>query len=162
MADPSPQQADYTHEVRFAVVMSGGVSLAIYINGIAQDLLRMVRSTAISAGSVPTNGTERIYRKISYLLAEENNGSPAESDPDDPQSVPPTRFVVDILLGTSSGGINGIFLAKALANGQDMEQLKDLWVTEGDIETLINDKRSIEKPLSLQDPPPSLLNCERM
>src|SRR2546425_8288932 len=122
----------------------------------------MVRSTAISAGSVPTNGTERIYRKISYLLAEENNGSPAESDPDDPQSVPPTRFVVDILSGTSAGGINGIFLAKALANGQDMEQLKDLWVTEGDIETLINDKRSIEKPLSLQDPPPSLLNSERM
>ena len=53
-------------------------------------------------------------------------------------------------------------LGKALANGQDMEELKQLWVTEGDIETLINDKRSIEKPLSLQDPPTSLLNSERM
>src|SRR6476620_1500593 len=37
---------DYTREVRFAVVMYGGVSLAIYINGIAQELLRWVRSTA--------------------------------------------------------------------------------------------------------------------
>ena len=69
---------------------------------------------------------------------------------------------MDILSGTSAGGINGIFLAKALANGQDMEELKNLWVTEGDIETLINDKRSIEKPLALQDPPTSLLNSERM
>jgi len=30
-------------EIRFAVVMYGGVSLAIYINGVAQELLRMVR-----------------------------------------------------------------------------------------------------------------------
>jgi patatin-related protein len=162
MPDSSPQ-VDYTREVRFAVVMYGGVSLAIYINGVAQELLRLVRSTAVPAGSAPASGTERIYRKISYLLAEEDNGSaPAVSDPDDPQSFPPTRFLVDILSGTSAGGINGIFLAKALANGQDMEQLKDLWVREGDIESLINDKGSIEKPLSLQDPPTSLLNSERM
>ena len=33
-------------EVRFAVVMYGGVSLAIYINGVAQELLNLVRATA--------------------------------------------------------------------------------------------------------------------
>jgi hypothetical protein len=33
-------------EIRFAVVMYGGVSLAIYINGVAQELLKMVRATA--------------------------------------------------------------------------------------------------------------------
>src|SRR5437763_9635606 len=33
-------------EIRFAVVMYGGVSLAIYINGVAQELLSMVRATA--------------------------------------------------------------------------------------------------------------------
>jgi hypothetical protein len=37
MAATSPH-GDYTQEVRFAVVMYGGVSLAIYINGIAQEL----------------------------------------------------------------------------------------------------------------------------
>lgn len=164
MSAASSSTADYTKEVRFAVVMYGGVSLAIYINGIAQELLRLVRSTPKNlAGAPPPTGTERIYRKLSFLLA---GGSTelerSESALNDPQPVPPTRFVVDILSGTSAGGINGIFLAKALANGQDMEQLKDLWVQEGDIETLINDQRSIEKPLSLQDPPPSLLNSERM
>lgn len=160
----TPSQTDYSQEVRFAVVMYGGVSLAIYINGIAQELLRLVRSTARDQKPA-FNGTERVYRKVSYLLADETL-SMADLDQlanqSDATHPPPTRFLVDILSGTSAGGINGIFLAKALANGQDMEQLKDLWVTEGDIETLINDKRSVEKPLSLQDPPTSLLNSERM
>jgi patatin-related protein len=158
-ASPKPE---YTQEVRFAIVMYGGVSLAIYINGIAQELLRLVRATARKQ-QANFNGTERIYRKVSYLLAnesltmEELNKASADTT-----KLPPTRFLVDILSGTSAGGINGIFLAKALANGQDMEELKNLWVTEGDIETLLNDKKSIEKPLSLQDPPTSLLNSERM
>jgi patatin-related protein len=161
--------ANYTQEVRFAVVMYGGVSLAIYINGIAQELLRLVRSTA--SGRDPQNnpsGTERVYRKVSYLLdSGDYDVTPAEEKlleeaAGDPALTPPTRFVVDILSGTSAGGINGIFLAKALANGQDMDQLQDLWIQQGDIDLLINDKRSIEKPLSLQDPPASLLNSERM
>jgi len=154
-------QTEYTQEVRFAIVMYGGVSLAIYINGIAQELLRLVRSTARKQ-EPPFNGTERIYRKVSHLLADESMSMADLEKAADSASVPPTRFLVDILSGTSAGGINGIFLAKALANGQDMEELKNLWVTEGDIETLINDKRSIEKPLLLQDPPTSLLNSERM
>src|SRR6267378_1229075 len=137
VATSSPQ-VEYTQEVRFAVVMYGGVSLAIYINGIAQELLRLVRSTARN-GKADLSGTERIYRKVSYLLADESKGLKDINEAvADQNSFPPTRFLVDILSGTSAGGINGIFLAKALANGQDMEQLKDLWVTEGDIETLIN------------------------
>ena len=39
-------KTEYTQEVRFAVIMYGGVSLAIYINGIAQELLRLVRATS--------------------------------------------------------------------------------------------------------------------
>ena len=112
----------FTKEVRFAVVMYGGVSLAIYINGVAQELLRMVRSTAaIDNESIPGSpvpikgnqlkGTERVYRKISYLIGNEKMGlDKAEEALDEPIL---TRFVVDILSGTSAGGINGIFLAKA-------------------------------------------------
>jgi hypothetical protein len=36
-------------EIRFAVVMYGGVSLAIYINGVAQELMRMARVTALNS-----------------------------------------------------------------------------------------------------------------
>ena len=48
-AQPMAPTVDYKQEVRFAVVMYGGVSLAIYINGVAQEMLRWVRSTARSA-----------------------------------------------------------------------------------------------------------------
>src|SRR5215217_2714573 len=175
---------DYKQEVRFAVVMYGGVSLAIYINGVAQEMLRWVRSTARSSNAnvalLPNNspaesdlslsGTERVYRKLSYILGsgDTGKGKPAAdlwaqaeaslaSD-----AIIRTRFVVDIVSGTSAGGINGIFLGKALANGQDISGLENLWVKEGDVRTLINDKKSVEGPVILQDPPSSLLNSQRM
>src|SRR6266511_404881 len=185
----SSPQTEYTQEVRFAVVMYGGVSLAIYINGIAQELLRWARSTAKHSTDdvalIPSNpstdaassesglglsGTERVYRKLSYILAERshNPGSDAaerlkQADKKlaDNETIR-TRCGVDILSGTSAGGINGIFLAKALANGQDSRGLENLWIEEGDIKTLINDKKSVEKPLRLQDPAASLLNSQRM
>jgi predicted acylesterase/phospholipase RssA len=104
----------YDREVRFAVVMYGGVSLAIYINGVAQELLRLVRSTSPSH---PTpnglTGTERVYRKVAKLFSEEGGAS----SPLNTSGAPGTRFVIDIISGTSAGGINGVFLAKALANG---------------------------------------------
>jgi patatin-related protein len=178
---------NYKHEVRFAVVMYGGVSLAIYINGIAQEMLRWVRSTAKSANKnvalLPNNsstsasgecelslsGTERVYRKLSYILAARRTGeeTAAELLENAEQSLADnapirTRFVVDIVSGTSAGGINGIFLGKALANGQDMSGLENLWVKEGDVRTLINDKKSVEGPVVLHDPPASLLSSQRM
>lgn len=74
---------DCEQEVRFAVVMYGGVSLAIYINGVAQELLNMVRATGPAGADASTalpssdhSGTgsclrssERVYRKVSYLLS---------------------------------------------------------------------------------------------
>ncbi len=59
-------------EVRFAVVMYGGVSLAIYINGVAQELFRMVRATAGAEGGEPLvgqeqlRGTESVYRELGH------------------------------------------------------------------------------------------------
>src|SRR6185295_4473730 len=105
MASASTPEVNYQQEVRFAVVMYGGVSLAIYINGIAQELLRLVRSTA-RKHSPDLAGTERIYRKVSHLLANESM-SMADLDKTsaDTTTLPPTRFVVDILSGTSAGGI---------------------------------------------------------
>lgn|GEM_PF-413920 len=168
-------QAEYTQEVRFAVVMYGGVSLAIYINGIAQELLRLVRSTSRSLDKLES--TERVYRRLSCLLSdpellkkfrEQVDANIEIKRPDIvdarvAESTVNTRFVVDILSGTSAGGINAVYLAKALANDQDLDELKKLWVTEGDIGLLINDKRSVAGlHLINQQPPQSLLNSRRM
>ena len=158
-------------EVRFAVVMYGGVSLAIYINGVAQELWRMVRSTALNERGDATllsndelGGSERVYRKLGRLLGPDGV-SDAEEGPVQ------TRFVVDVLSGTSAGGINAVFLAKALANDQPLSVLQGLWVKEGDLGLLINDHLSTRKHrgakadiegLSYQKAPASLLNSARM
>ena len=117
-----------TKEIRFAVVMYGGISLAVYINGVAIELLNLVRAT--SSGRQPQDrpGTSEVYKAIAQTLAETEGFA--------------MRFVVDIIAGTSAGGINGIFLAKALANDQSMRKVHDLWIQQADISALLNDKRS--------------------
>jgi patatin-related protein len=169
-----PQSADYTQEIRFAVVMYGGVSLAVYINGVSQELLRMVRATAQvkadgdgTAGLAPIKadkltGSERVYRKVSYLLSDSGMSAEKLESVLRQNRQLQTRFVIDILSGTSAGGINGVFLAKALANGQSLDKLQELWIEQGDIDSLLNDKRSIEPPLTLSKSPASLLNSNRM
>lgn len=141
---------DLESETRFAVVMYGGVSLAIYIHGAAQELYHMVRATArVSNGeyyrfrSDELSGTEKVYRALGKTLK--------------------TKFVVDILSGTSAGGINAVYLAKALANDLPMDIIKDFWINNADISMLINDKGSLNglSGLSLQNPPLGLLSSQR-
>jgi len=153
-------------EIRFAVVMYGGVSLAIYMNGIAQELLRMVRATATMAdGHTPQlscdklDRVEAVYRKIAYRLAgEEDLQDCLESN-----ASLERKFSIDVISGTSAGGINGIFLAKALANGLGMDELKKLWILEGDAGLLINDRKSLrDTVLKPEKGPQSLFNSRRM
>ncbi|CAG1000124.1 partial putative membrane protein, partial [Anaerolineales bacterium] len=137
-------------ETRFAVVMYGGVSLAIYIYGVTKELYSMVRATARQVGDEShyllrtdqLSASEKVYRRLGENLR--------------------TRFVIDILSGTSAGGINAVYLAKALANGQSIEGLKDIWLDQGDITKLINDRKSEVPGLGTQNPPLSLLNSQRM
>ncbi len=158
-------------EIRFAVVMYGGLSLAIYINGVAQELLRMTRSTAKTSGF---DSTETIYQKIACLLGNNDKLEAIKKaktsdeikkilDEIKPEECSPTKFVVDILSGTSAGGINAVFLAKALANDQDIDQLQQLWLNEGEISKLINDKKSVaDNNLKNPETVKSLFNSQRM
>jgi patatin-related protein len=160
-------------EVRFAVVMYGGVSLAIYINGVVQELFRMVRATApeFELPDQPygqdayfhdesLDGTERIYREVGQMLRGDGDVEPMQS----PEADIRTRFVVDILSGSSAGGINAIFLAKAIANQQELADLRDLWIHEADMGALVNDRQSYRRirDLPVQSPPRSLLNSGRL
>ncbi len=160
---PAPTTFDATGEVRFAVVLYGGVSLAIYMNGIVQELFALVRATAPEIGVdgrlhvTKLTPVEEVYRELACQL----DGTallPA------PGNAVKTRFVVDILTGTSAGGINGVFLAKALANDQLIDQLTDLWINEGDISKLLNDKTAYADlgDLPHEKPPESLLSGQFM
>ena len=164
---PSPPSVDVTQEVRFAVVMYGGVSLCIYINGVAQELLELSRVTAMDPNSeellhAPI-GAGAVYRRIAqYLDSDETQTALLREGA--PAAPVRTRFIVDVLSGTSAGGLNSLFLAKALANDQDMEGLKTLWMEEGEITRLLNDAESVKGEPGLKDPtePASLLNSQRM
>lgn len=156
-------------EVRLAIVMYGGSSLAIYINGVAQELLTLVKATAPASRSPDEGkpflngklkGTEQVYRKLGQLI---NGDKERVADIDEVDPIR-ARFVVDIITGSSAGGINGIFLSKALAGELSMDDLKNLWVREGDIGSLINDAESSRglPGLATKDPPKSLLNSDRM
>lgn len=153
---------EYQKEVRFAVVMYGGISLAIYMNGVARELLNLVRATAPGDRYTKNHcapllkddeltGSESIYRELSRYIVPAEDGAI------------PVRFLVDIISGTSAGGLNGIFLAKALANELPITPLQDLWVNEGEILKLINDGESYDDLVGLDNRhPESLLNSDRM
>ncbi|MDY0041586.1 MAG: patatin-like protein, partial [Desulforhabdus sp.] len=95
---------DKSREVRLGLVMYGGVSLAIYINGVAHEFFRAVRGRGV-------------YKLIKALT---------DSD-----------IVVDVISGTSAGGINGILLAYALCNKKDFSSCANLWRIDGDIRSLL-------------------------
>ena len=101
-------------EVRFALVLYGGVSLAVYMNGVTQEFFHLVRATSENASGEAT-GTEAVYRDLAAMAN--------------------SRFAVDIVSGSSAGGINAIFLGKALANGQDLDGLSRLWMEEAVVES---------------------------
>src|SRR5436190_3786631 len=128
-------------EVRVAVVLYGGVSLAIYINGVAQELFRLVKATApaepyprgarrppeerrayfadpgVENARPKLEASEVVYRELGQWLGLDGPSAPEPVDGEPPPIR--TRFVVDIASGTSAGGINGVFLGKAIANQQD-------------------------------------------
>ena len=172
---PAPENL-FAQEVRFGVVMYGGVSLAIYINGVTNELYEMALATPKAGDQRDSGKTRDVYRKASFLLRDTGLRNrylaylenPNTEDPFG-EAAPPnadqrTRFVVDTIAGTSAGGINGLFLAKALVNGQEFAPLKQLWITEGDIDTLLNDQTSYDGLTFAEtgSPPQSLLNSDRM
>lgn len=193
-ATPVPPAADrvtteYGAEVRFGVVMYGGVSLAIYINGVANELFEMACATprvGVVLNPKQASRSREVYRRLACLIGNDAlrqqyaarieaaalaaaSGAAAAADPWEGADAAPysrTRLVVDVIAGTSAGGINGMFLAKALANGEQFSPLHDLWINEGDIGLLLNDKQSyrgLTSPLADRNgAPTSLLNSDRM
>ncbi|WPB55533.1 patatin-like protein [Xylophilus sp. GOD-11R] len=186
-ARPPEPAPDYTAEIRFGIVMYGGVSLAIYINGVSNEIFEMACATprdGVVDEGMDRDSTRDVYRRLSWLTgnpdlrrryaeAIRQAATSCRGDPYDAWSrmdtdgLARTRLVVDVVAGTSAGGINGIFLAKALANGQRFDALQDLWIQEGDIALLLNDEKSYDAKAPGFDAaraqkPASLLNSDRM
>jgi patatin-related protein len=115
-------------ELRLGLVCYGGVSLAIYMHGMTKEIHRAVRASVLEEHEVESEDdaySERAYRDLLAALRQERDVL--------------TRIVVDAIAGTSAGGINGIFLGKALAHDLNQDSLRDLWFTHGNLELLIRE-----------------------
>jgi len=102
-------------ELRIATTMVGGVSLAVWMGGLAYELQRLVR------------GEDSTYTELCRLL----NIS---------------RVSVDVLAGTSAGGINAAALALALSTGGSVGRLRDLWLDLGALDRLIRSPYDKQPP----------------
>jgi patatin-related protein len=107
------------------LICYGGVSLAIYMHGVTKEIWRLASaSRAFHSDEIPANGVEAAYAKLLALI-EAREGTRL-------------RILPDIIAGASAGGINGIFLAQAIATGQSLDPLTDMWLENADVDKLID------------------------
>jgi len=122
-----PLDARPVRELRLALVCYGGVSLAIYMHGTTKEIHKLVlasqgRDLDSTTNPFAPETTEAVYWELLKDMEQQDGVR--------------TRVVVDIVSGTSAGGINGVFLAKALAGNLDQSGLRALWLNQGDIHKL--------------------------
>ena len=141
---PAPVPSDDVRELRLALVCYGGVSLAIYMHGVTRELHKLVRASAAydrdQARHRFTEGsTEDVYWQLLRRIHQDGAGAVPKGTR--------LRVVVDIIAGTSAGGINGICLSKAIALNCSQDALRDLWFDNGDITKLVAGPQKLPTPL---------------
>jgi len=131
-------------ELRLALVLFGGISLAVYMHGVSKEFLKLVRASASlhairdkkrrdgaafedMAGPDPGDefDSERVYFDVLRAIG-------AHVD---------LRVVIDIVAGASAGGINGVMLARALSHNLSFGALRDQWLADADVTNLLAAER---------------------
>lgn len=109
---------DDFEEIRLALVMTGGSSLAVWMGGVTHEINRLLRG-------------DSAYGDILRLTQ--------------------ATARVDVISGTSAGGLNGAFLGMAVSRGAgSLEALRRLWVTQGSFEKLLRDPFEADPPSLLK------------
>jgi len=125
-------------ELRLALVLFGGVSLAVYQHGINRELLNLARAS-------------RAYHRVEGPAAKQAPGHvyPAGAGADAWTAevyfdllkrlgrMVDLRVLVDVISGASAGAINGIALARALAHDLSLAPVTRLWLERADMQRLI-------------------------
>lgn len=98
-------------EVRVALALNGGVSLAVWMGGCAVELDRARR--AVADGTATYDILCRAFRR---------------------------ELVIDVMTGSSAGGINGALLAAAMTTGGALEAdfVRERWLDLGDFSELLH------------------------
>ena len=122
-------------ELRLALVCFGGVSLAIYIHGVSKEILKLARaSKAIHASPDPNDPS-----RTTYLYPNKNVTDIPDTELvyfDILKSFLPEldlRVIVDTIAGASAGGMNSVFLGRAIAHDLNFDHLRHHWLIEADV-----------------------------
>jgi patatin-related protein len=131
-------------ELRLAVVIYGGASLAVYMHGVTKELLKLVRASKVlhemgrarALSAQFTDGadhrehdTEAVYFELLKKVNERQH----------------FRVVVDVIAGASAGAINGVMLGKALVDDGKLDVQTPLWLTDADVDYLGNPRPRFQK-----------------
>ncbi|WP_199515483.1 patatin-like protein [Nucisporomicrobium flavum] len=138
-ADGGPRPATLaTQELRLALAFTGGVSLAVWMGGVARELDLLVQASAQRRPRDPLPQPEergharRLRDRYQRLL-----------------ELMDVQAGVDVLAGTSAGGINAALLGLTGARRLGLGALRDIWLEAGDVGRLLRDPG--------EPAPPSLL-----
>jgi predicted acylesterase/phospholipase RssA len=110
------------HEIRLALVMNGGVSLAVWMGGVTHELDLLRRSSNAPAVAETENGDETVRAIWGEVLTAAG-----------------ARVVIDVVSGTSAGGLNGTLLATAIARGSTLPPLRNVWQESAALDRLLQD-----------------------
>lgn len=137
---PADHGGHTTSELRLAATFTGGVSLAVWMGGLAREMNLLVQASRCRDGQEVASTSlrsSRIREKYARLL-----------------DVLELGFSIDVLSGTSAGGINAALLGLANVWHSDLGRLRDLWLEEGSLARLLRDPADRD--------PPSLLYGDRV
>jgi patatin-related protein len=124
--------------------MTGGVSLAVWMGGVAREInlltqasdlrIRGEGETGVPPSGAPQAGSlalrvRDLYEQLLDLVD--------------------MTAAVDVLSGTSAGGINAAVLGLANARRLDLGTLRDLWLRAGAFDQLLQDPQADPSPTSL-------------
>lgn len=120
--------ADPRREVRLALVLNGGVSLAIWIGGVTKEIDELRLSSEPEEHRRKGMGpTGVLYGELMEILDQQAR--------------------VDVISGASAGGINGILLGAAIFSGSALpNSLREIWIDLGDFRELLRSPSDRDPP----------------
>ncbi len=146
------------------MAMSGGVSLAVWMGGVAREMNLLQEA---SNRRQLANGSARAEKPGSGGAGAGLDARPGADD--QPGGGPDPKWdnrcrdlyqgllellnvtvTTDVLSGTSAGGINAALLGLSSAAGVDLGALRDLWLKTGSMDTLLRDPRDNAPPSLMQ------------
>ncbi len=131
---PTPPTLD-TLEIRLATTMTGGVSLAVWMGGVAREIDLLTQASNARRGATGQSPAP----PVSQAHAERNLYSRLLELLD-------VVVDVDILSGTSAGGINAALLAYARTRGGDLSPLRNIWLDLGALLDLLRNPTDTDIP----------------